>query len=154
MTGSVTGIPADSTARAALAADLAATHALVFPPPQVWASREFDGLLDSRGILLTGDAESYVLGRVMFDEAEILTLATHPDRQRQGLARKALAAFEHQAARMGAKTVFLEVSVRNLAASRLYSVAGYIQVGCRKGYYVEADGTRSDALVLSKAVGG
>lgn len=150
----MTTIPADSAARTALAQGLAETHALVFPAPQVWASREFDALLDSRGILLTGDAQSYVLGRVIFDEAEILTLATHPAHQRQGLARIALAAFEEKAALQGAKTVFLEVSVRNFAASALYSVAGYVQIGRRSAYYVEADGTRSDALVLSKTVGG
>ena len=133
---------------------LAATHALVFPAPQTWASREFDALFATRGILLTGDAESFVLGRVLFGEAEILTLATHPAHQRQGRARACLGRFEAEARAQGAETVFLEVSVNNIAATSLYAVAGYVQIGRRTRYYLEEDGTRSDALVLSKTLEG
>lgn len=46
----------------------------------------------------------------------------------------------------GAARIFLEVSVENAAARRLYARAGYTQIGRRKAYY--ADGT--DALVLEK----
>lgn len=145
-------LPADSAARAAVAEGLAATHALVFPAPQVWAARDFLGLFDTRGILLTGDAESFVLGRVLFGEAEILTLATHPAHQRQGRARAALAAFTQQAQACGAETIFLEVSLRNNAATSLYAAAGYVQVGRRAAYYLEADGTRSDAMVMSRGL--
>lgn len=150
----MSGAPLAASADCRSAEALAATHALAFPAPQVWASHEFDALFATRGIHLTGDSGCFILGRVLFGEAEILTLATHPDYRRQGRARACLAAFEAEVRAQGAETVFLEVSVLNLAAAALYAAAGYVQIGRRSAYYLEADGTRSDALVLSKTLGG
>ncbi|MBW7921307.1 MAG: GNAT family N-acetyltransferase [Rubellimicrobium sp.] len=132
------------------AADLAATHAAAFAGGEVWSEAAIAALLAAPGAILAGDARAFVLGRVVADEAEILTLATRPGCRRQGLARAALAAFEAGARQAGAATVFLEVDVENTAARALYLAAGYAPGGLRRGYYRHADGSRSDALVLRK----
>jgi ribosomal-protein-alanine N-acetyltransferase len=45
---------------------------------------------------------------------------------------------------MGSRSVFLEVSVGNPFARRLYSRTGFVEVGRRPNYYPD----NSDALVL------
>ena len=85
-----------------------------------------------------------VLARVAADEADILTLAVAPEAQRRGLGRALLLAALDEAARRGAKSMFLEVSVTNEAASALYLSCGFTQVGRRRGYYAGG----GDALVM------
>jgi len=70
----------------ATAADLARTHAAAFTQTRPWSAKEFSTLLNSHGVILCGDARSFVLGRVIADEAEVLTIATELQFQRQGLA--------------------------------------------------------------------
>lgn len=135
------------------ARNLAATHALAFAEDRAWSAAEFDGFLTDPACLLTGDANCFVLGRITLDEAEILTLATHPAHRRNGLARQALATFERSATNRGAEKSFLEVAEDNIGAVNLYANAGYSEVGRRKGYYLRTDGSRVAALVLAKTLG-
>jgi [ribosomal protein S18]-alanine N-acetyltransferase len=135
-----------------LAADLARTHALAFQTDRAWSEAEFDSLLAAPSSLFTGDATAFVLGRVVLDEAEILTVATDPAHRRGRLATAALAAFETQAKAQGAVTIFLEVAQDNLAACQLYANAGFGQVGRRAGYYHRASGPSVAALVLQKSL--
>ena len=133
---------------------LAATHAAAFAGRErAWSVAEFADLLGQPGALLTGTAQSFVLGRVILDEAEVLTLATAPDSQRRGLARQALAAFEAAARAAGARHLFLEVAEPNHPARALYAAAGFAEAGRRKRYYTLPDGARVDALVLRKPLG-
>lgn len=129
---------------------LATTHARAFVATRGWSALEFAALLASPGIILTGDATAFVLGRVTLDEAEVLTLATDPALQRRGLARAALAAFEAQARAAGAEKAFLEVAEDNHPAKALYAAASYAQVGRRPGYYATLTGNRVAALILQK----
>jgi ribosomal-protein-alanine N-acetyltransferase len=57
-------------------------------------------------------------------------------------------AFE-SAATLGARAMFLEVSVTNIAAQALYTRAGFEQAGRRREYYSD----RSDAMVLRRDLG-
>ena len=133
-------------------AALAATHARAFAGTRGWSEAEFASLLASPGVHLIGDAKSFVLGRVTLDEAEILTLATDPGWQRQGLARKVLQQFSTIAKRHGAATLFLEVAADNAPALALYRSAGFMEVGYRPQYYATQTGTRMGALVLRKVL--
>lgn len=134
-------------------AALAATHAAAFAGGErAWSAQEFGDLLAQCGVILCGDARAFVLGRVLLDEAEILTVATDPAFRRQGLARQALAAFQARAAAAGAARVFLEVAETNHAARALYTATGYAETGRRRGYYRQADGTRADALLLARSL--
>lgn len=126
---------------------MAAIHAAAFPPPERWGADAFAlqlalpgvfGLLDERGGL--------ILARVAADEAEILTLAVHPEARRSGIARRLLAHAAAVARAGGARTMFLEVSESNTAACALYAGAGFETIGRRRHYYHD----RSDALVQQR----
>lgn len=129
-------------------AALARTHAAAFTQTRPWSEPEFADLLGSRGVILLGDAKSFLLGRVIGDEAEVLTLATHPENLRQGLASARLDSFTTQARAMGVVTIFLEVAQDNISAKALYYNAGFIIVGHRPQYYSTADGRKIGADVL------
>ena len=58
-----------------------------------------------------------------------------------------------QAANAGAKAMFLEVATDNAPALALYERFGFVQVGERAGYHRRADGPRTAALVMRKALG-
>ena len=85
-----------------------------------------------------------ILARVAADEAEILTLAVHPERRRHGLGSALLGAAVDRAIASGARSMFLEVAVTNKAARALYAAHGFVEAGLRRRYY--SDGT--DALIL------
>lgn len=132
--------------------DLAATHELAFTTDRPWSAAEFTDLLAQRGAVLCGTPASFVLGRVIMDEAEILTVATAPDQRRKGLAYKAVTGFCDQAQQDGAATVFLEVAADNAAAIALYTALGFAKVGQRRAYYDRANGPAVDALVLRRTL--
>ena len=132
-------------------ADLAALHTSCFTMPRPWSETEFAGLLSSYGVfLVTGDGPSFAMGRVIAGEAELLTLAVNPSGQRHGFGRAALTHYETEARRRDAETSFLEVTATNTPAINLYLSHGYTESGRRRGYYTAADGSKIDALVLSK----
>lgn len=127
---------------------LALLHAASFSPPERWPPQAFHtqltlphtfGFLHPQGAL--------ALSRAVAGEAELLTLATHPDARRQGLAQTLLAATLAEAARRGAATLFLEVAETNAPARALYARAGFTQLARRPNYY--APGTA--ALILAAA---
>lgn len=122
------------------AATLARVHAACFPDrPRAWTAQEFDSLLQTLGcFLVTRDSRSmdgFLLGRVVLDEAELLTLAVAPDARRRGLGRALLQGFEQAATERGARHGFLEVASDNPAAQALYHKSGWHEAGIRKGYY-------------------
>ena len=131
---------------------LAATHALAFEDTRSWSADEFRTLLADPSVFLTGNADAFVLGRVVLDEAEILTLATHPDLRRQGRARLVLGEFTNEAAKRGAVAAFLEVAADNIPAISLYLGAGFAEIARRRGYYRRTDGSTVDAVILRRAI--
>ncbi|TCO73886.1 GNAT family N-acetyltransferase [Rhodovulum euryhalinum] len=133
---------------------LSALHALCFGHPRPWSGPEFVALLESPGVFLVGDGSAFALGRVVLDEAELLTLAVHPGARRRGLGRARLGAFETAALDRGAARTFLEVAADNGPARALYASAGYALTGRRRGYYAAPDGRRIDALLMSRALAG
>jgi len=74
----------DRTETLVTPAALAATHAAAFLQERPWTESEFASLLTGRGAILTGDATAFAVGRVVLDEVEILTVATHPTIAEQG----------------------------------------------------------------------
>jgi ribosomal-protein-alanine N-acetyltransferase len=126
---------------------LAATHARAFAGQgRAWSAAEFAALLASPHRLVTGDARSDALGRVIAEEAELLPLATDPGHRRQGRARACLSAFATAARARGAVVAFLEVAEDNTAALALYGAAGFTEIARRAGYY---PGSRA-AVVMHK----
>ncbi|MBE0452686.1 GNAT family N-acetyltransferase [Roseovarius autotrophicus] len=127
----------------------ATAHARAFAEEgRAWSADEFTALLASPLNFVTGDAHGFALGRVIADEAELLTLATDPDCRRQGRARACLSAFAAEARARGAVTAFLEVAEDNTAALALYKGAGFTEIARRAGYY---PGGRA-AVVMRKSL--
>ena len=131
---------------------LSATHCAAFTDTRGWSAKEFAQLLEQSGVILCGDAKSFVLGRVIADEAEVLTLATLPALQGQGLATTQLAAFVETVKQLGAARLFLEVAADNEAAQALYNKANFTIAGHRPNYYQRQDGMWVDAIVMEKAL--
>ena len=131
---------------------LATTHGRAMTETKAWSAKDFADLLGQNGVFVVGEANSFALGRVMFDEAELLTIVTDPAHQKRGLGMRALSAFHEKAQRLGAATAFLEVSVENSAATALYQRAGWQEAGKRKAYYHLRDGRVVDALVMSRSL--
>jgi [ribosomal protein S18]-alanine N-acetyltransferase len=92
-----------------------------------------------------------VLARAGADEAEILMLVVAPDVRRRGIAAWLLDSILEEAARHGARRVFLEVGAANPAALALYRRTGFVDAGRRSGYYTPGD--EGDALLLARDVG-
>lgn len=131
---------------------LAATYAAAFPNSRAWSPSEFETLLTDDATIIVGDEASFLIGRVVLDEAEILTFATRPDVQRQGLGRSVLLRFEVMARAKGVSRIHLEVAEDNKAARALYLASGYSQMGLRPSYYTKNDGSEVAALILSKRI--
>lgn len=89
-----------------------------------------------------------ILARTIADEAEILTLAVDPAVRRTGIGGTLLRQALATARLHGAVAMFLEVAFANTAARALYADTGFVQVGCRPGYYPEG----GDALVLRRSL--
>ena len=107
--------------------------------------------MNSPGGFVVAQDTGFALGRVVEDEAELLTLAVSPRAQRKGTGAQCLGAFEREARARGAKRAFLEVAATNIAARALYAKAGWEEGGVRPGYY-RADPAPIDAILMSKAL--
>ena len=127
---------------------LAALHAQAFAAP--WSAREFADLLSQPGVLAIQEPDGFILIRVVLDEAEILTLAVIPKARRLGLGRRLVEEGAVVATQAGAARLFLEVAEDNTPARALYDRAGFRQIGRRKAYYTQANGSRTDAVVMSR----
>lgn len=132
--------------------DLARLHAASFTTPRPWSVAEFAELLASRFVFLETAPVGFVLGRVIADEAELLTIAVDPAARRQGTGATLLAAFCRGAAARGASAAFLEVAEDNRAARALYARGGWQETGRRRGYYHPPGGAAVDALILTRAL--
>ncbi|SOC18663.1 ribosomal-protein-alanine N-acetyltransferase [Rhodobacter sp. JA431] len=133
-------------------AALAKLHATCFTTPRPWSAAEFADLLASPQCFLCIEASGFLLGRVVADEAELLTLAVDRQARRQGTGVKLVTAFLVEAHSRGATTAFLEVAASNAPAQALYGCTGWTEAGRRKRYYHAPDGSAEDALVLVQAL--
>lgn len=89
------------------------------------------------------------LQQLAADEAEILMVAVAPAEQGRGLGRRLIARHLSRLAARGVRRVFLEVDEGNEPALRLYTRAGFMQVGRRPGYYAKDEG-HAAALILRR----
>ena len=132
---------------------LATIHRDLFSPP--WSSDDFAGLLkqsSTLGLIASNRREpvGLLMGRVVADEAEILTLGVSRPWQRLGIAARLVETFVRRAAERGATQVFLEVAADNFAAQQLYLAEGFREVGRRPGYYQRDSAPAADALIMLK----
>ena len=125
-------------------AQLADLHARCFTTPRPWGEAEFSDILSAAGTFLLTIPGGFLVGRVIADEAELLTIAVDPNARRAGIGTRLIAEFDAMSRARGAVTAFLEVAADNDAAHALYTATGWERVGCRRRYY-SAD---LDAIVM------
>lgn len=140
-----------------VARDLAHLHAACFTSPPPWSDASFRSILSQPGAVYQTEIrddllQGFALGRVILDEAELLTLATAPAVRRSGIAKGLLQRFDAEVFRLGARRVFLEVAADNAPALALYRGTGFQELARRRGYYRALDGTGIDAAILHKAL--
>jgi ribosomal-protein-alanine N-acetyltransferase len=92
----------------------------------------------------------FIVVRAVAGEAEILTLAVHPEARRRGLGLVLVQSAATTAQTLGAEAFWLEVAVDNEAAIALYAATGFEAAGKRPRYYARKDGERIDALVMRR----
>lgn len=131
---------------------LARLHSACFTTPRPWSAEEFAGLLRSPLVFAETAPQGVLLGRVIADEAEVLTLAIAPEARRMGLGAQLVAQFLVSAGARGATTAYLEVAADNAPAIALYARAGFFAVAERRAYYRDAQGKAVDAMVLRRAL--
>jgi ribosomal-protein-alanine N-acetyltransferase len=141
----------DATARDAPA--IAALHAASFR--RGWSEHEIEELLVDRHVIahratIGAKVVGFIMSRLVEDEAEILSVAVAGSRQRRGIAGRLLNLHLRRLAAFGARTVFLEVDEHNSPAMRLYTHAGFNEIGRRANYYPAPGAEPAAALVLRR----
>jgi ribosomal-protein-alanine N-acetyltransferase len=121
---------------------------------EAWTAPQCAGLLPMPGVWLSiarrgAEVLGFALSRVVLSEAELLLLAVHTGEQRLGVGQLLLDRFVAIAAARGADRLHLEVREGNHAV-KLYSRAGFTEVGRRRSYYKGCDGKLYDAMTLAR----
>lgn len=144
--------PQFNAASARDAAAIAALHAASFR--RGWGEDEVYGLLADRAVIthramIRQTLVGFIMSRLAADEAEILSVAIAPARRGRGLSPPLLDVHLRTLAGHAVRAVFLEVDEHNAPARRLYSRAGFREVGRRQGYYESG----AAAVVLRRDLG-
>lgn len=120
---------------------------------EAWSARQLGSSLAESNcfarLALAGDApQGFSLCRSAGPEVELLLIAVMPSGQGHGLGRHLLARAAQDAYARGASELFLEVRENNLAARKLYSRNGFLEVGRRENYYTGVTGERFAAISM------
>ena len=130
--------------------EIARLETLCFSDP--WSVDSIRSELDNPlSLWLVAVCESKVVGYIgsqtVLGEADIMNIAVDPAFRRMGIAEQLLLRLESELKAGEVYSLSLEVRPSNTAAVSLYEKAGYLQVGCRRGYYHHP---KEDALILRK----
>lgn len=136
---------------------LAQLHAQAFPPEEAWDNTAFAELLSQSstrafGLERASELSTFILVQFVQPEAEILTLATAPRFKRLGLAQELVRSAESDLCQDGLEKWLLDVAADNLPAIAFYRKIGFEEDGRRAGYYNRLEGSRVDAILMSKRV--
>ena len=99
--------------------------------------------------LLDQKIKGFIAARLIADELHINNVAVRQECRCMGMGRKLLGTVLVEAARIGARTAFLEVRAGNAPAQALYARCGFRVAGRRPEYYTQP---MEDALVMSLAM--
>ena len=96
--------------------------------------------------LQDGTVVAFAIAHRSVDEAELETIVTAPEYQRQGAGAALLRRFVAWSRETGAVRMLLECRASNSVALRLYRRSGFSEEGRRKAYYRNPD---EDAVLMS-----
>ena len=128
-------------------------------PQDAWTYKTLVEMLekDSISMLLVYGAEGrndkvigYCLYQVLFEQAEILRIGTHPDYQRQGIASQIFAKLNAELKNNQVESLLLEVRADNAPAIALYEQQRFAVIHTRKDYYQVPHQPAIDALIMQK----
>ena len=124
---------------------LGSLHTASFDEP--WTEHAFAELLKLPTTIGWANEKGFILCSHVLDEMEIMTICTHPDFRRQGIAEKMLNTMMEYARLGKVSKIFLEVRSDNIPAQKLYEKMGFVENGIRKGYYKTRQGPM-DAICM------
>lgn len=130
-------------------------------PHDAWTEQTLAKMLmqDSTHIMIVykpeGKADNnkvigYCLYQVIFEQAEILRIGTHPDYQRQGIASQLFATLNNELINNKVESLLLEVRADNAPALALYERQGFVVIHKRKSYYQLPHRPAIDALIMQR----
>ena len=128
-------------------------------PQDAWTYKTLVEMLeqDSISMLLVYGAEGradkvigYCLYQVLFEQAEILRIGTHPDYQRQGIASQIFAKLNAELKNNQVESLLLEVRADNAPAIALYEQQRFAVIHTRKDYYQVPHQPAIDALIMQR----
>ena len=145
MTQIVTGTPEQLEA-------LTAIEEISFSDP--WSAQALAGAMaDPDCCFLTaledGAAVGYCIVHSLYEQADLYSVAVHPDHRRRGIAGALLDRGFAWAKQAGAERVFLEVRAGNGEARSLYEQMGFVPIALRKKYYTAPV---EDAVIMEKTL--
>ena len=109
---------------------------------------------DSIALMLVMNSAKEVVGyclyQVIFEQAEILRIGTHPNYQRQGIASQVFAKLNLELMGNQVENLLLEVRADNTPALALYEQQGFIVIHRRKGYYQQPNQPAVDAIIMQR----
>ncbi|OXT01846.1 ribosomal-protein-alanine N-acetyltransferase [Notoacmeibacter marinus] len=138
---------------------MARIHAQSFA--QGWSEDEIERIIDRpntkavvaiREGFANGQIEGFAIAQIAADEAEILSIAVDRFRRRGGVGWALMDEVMRQLHKDRVKALFLEVDENNDGAIGLYRRLGFRKVGERSGYYRDADGSPSNALIMRREI--
>ncbi len=116
-----------------------------------WNKESFESLLTLPSTIGWINENGLLVCSQVADEMEILTICIMPESRQKGLGMKWLGYLFNYAHTHNMTRIFLEVSVQNIPALRLYQKAGFVEIGRRKNYYKTHTGY-VDALCMEKII--
>lgn len=124
-------------------------------PQDAWSYQTIIELLAQDSINLSvvyqiDKVVGYCLYQVIFEQAEILRIGTHPDYQRQGIASQVFAKLNTELMNNKVENLLLEVRADNFSAIALYEQQGLAVIHRRKGYYQMPHRPAIDALIMQR----
>ena len=132
----------------------------IVQPQDAWNNQTLLELLeqDSINLLIVYALEQnkksnvicYCLYQVIFEQAEILRIGTHPDYQRQGIASQIFARLNTELKTRQVESLLLEVRADNAPAIALYEQQEFALIHKRKGYYQTPHQPAVDALIMQR----
>ncbi len=122
-------------------------------PQDAWSYQIISDLLkqDSIELLVVYQDDKiigYCLYQVMFEQAEILRIGTHPDYQRQGIASKLFIELHRMLQDQQVESLLLEVRADNAPAIKLYEQQNFTVIHQRCDYYKQPNQLAVDALIM------
>ena len=129
-------------------------------PHDAWTEQTLAEMLaqDSTHIMIVYKPEEeagykivgYCLYQVVFAQAEILRIGTHPDYPRQGIASQLFATLNNELINNKVESLLLEVRADNAPALALYEQQAFAVIHTRKNYYQLPHQPSVDALILQR----